>query len=560
MSVRQGVRTLRVLLVNSNRKMDLLAAPPLGLCYVAGAAEEAGHQVRILDLCFVGGNPARVLRRTIREFDPHVVGISVRNIDNVNMLHPVSYLPDVVEIKNTIRLCTSAPLVVGGSGASLMAEHVFQLLGADYIVVGDGEESFVRLLGAIERGEPPTGIPGVGFMIDGRFHLTQSALIQFGRQAPDLGKWIDTRPYQKIGSSYNIQTKRGCRQRCIYCTYNQSLEGNRLRLRPPVEVVDEIEKALFKYRPTTFEFVDSVFNDPVDHSVQILEEIVRRPWKAEFTAMGVHPRNLDKAYLDLMWRAGFRSFMITPESASQTMLESYRKGFSVDDVAKAAEAINRTAFSAWWFFMIGGPGETNATLQESLDFALKNLQKQGRAATHVAHFFFGVRIYPGTKLWEIAVNEGFIRASANPLETLWYVSEGLDLDMAVDQMTRAAGLCPEVYLGFDERVLVFSRAAAVVFALFRFPRPYWRYFRAVNLMGLRTGIRFMYRPPDIPGMIRAALKRQGYCGRHVPRTQSCQNAIHASQTVSGSSVLVGRTAAHTPADIGSLSPTDHPKR
>ncbi|MBM3300750.1 MAG: radical SAM protein [Deltaproteobacteria bacterium] len=392
---------------------------------------------------------------------------------------------------------------------------MMKLLRADFIVVSDGEESFIRLLQAIERGEPAGDIPGVGTILDGTFHLTQPQFLDFKSSRPDLGRWVDTRPYQKIGSAYNIQTKRGCRQKCIYCTYNQSLEGNRLRLRSPVDVVDEVEEVLLKYRPKTFEFVDSVFNDPVEHSVQILEEIARRPWKADFTAMGVHPRNLNDEYLGLMWRAGFRSFMITPESASDKMLRSYQKGFTVDDVVGAAEAINRTSFAAWWFFMIGGPGETNATLKESLDFALKYLQKNRRPATHVAHYFVGVRIYPGTQLWERALREGFVNSTADPLQNVWYLSEELDLDRAVDQMTRAAALCPEIYLGFDERILAFSRAAALFFELFRFPRPYWQYFRSANRFGLTTGLRFMYRPPDIPRMIKEALRRQGYHGHLV---------------------------------------------
>jgi radical SAM superfamily enzyme YgiQ (UPF0313 family) len=283
-------------------------------------------------------------------------------------------------------------------------------------------------------------------------------------------------------------------------------------------VVDEIEEALHKYRPETFEFVDSVFNEPLDHSVEILEEIVRRPWKANFTAMGVHPRNLDDRYLDLMWRAGFRSFMITPESASDKMLKSYRKGFTTADVTRAAEAINRTAFAAWWFFMIGGPGEDNETLQDSLDFALRHLQKNGRPATHVAHFFVGVRLYPGTKLWEMALKQGFIDDRCDPLRNLWYVSEDLDLDRAVEQMTRAASNSPEIYLGFDERILVFSKAAAFFFKVFKFPKPYWKYFTPVNRFGLWSGLRFMYRPPNISGMIRDSLKRQGYQGRLVQQT------------------------------------------
>jgi radical SAM superfamily enzyme YgiQ (UPF0313 family) len=503
---------VRVLLINSNRKDDLLAAPPLGLCYVATATEAAGHEVRVFDLCFSPKNGRDGLEESMRAFQPDVVGISIRNIDNVNMVHPVSYLPEIEELIRRIRRATSAPLVIGGSGASLMPREVLQFLAADFIVVSDGEVSFVQLLERLRTGEPPTDVPGVGLMIGNEFHLTPPSLTNFAGQRPDLGRWVDMKPYQNIGGSYNLQTKRGCLQKCIYCTYNQSLEGNKLRVRPAREVVDEIEEALFKYQPRTFELVDSVFNDNLEHSIEILEEIIRRPWKADFTAMGMHPQNLDAKYLDLMWRAGFRSFMITPESASDKMLRSYKKGFTRDDVVRAAEAINKTAFAAWWFFMIGGPGETNETLQESLDFGLQYLQRRGRPVSHVAHYFLGVRLYPGTRLWEMAVKEGFLARDVDPLKTLWYLSEELDLDRAVDQMTEAASQSPEVYLGFDERVLVFSRIAVTVLKALGFPGPYWRYFRAANRFGLTTGIRFMYKPADLAGTLREALKSQGYTG------------------------------------------------
>lgn len=506
---------MRILLVNSNIKRDFLAAPPLGLCYVAAAAESAGHDVAVVDLCFAGLGAKRKLERAIHTFSPDVIGLSVRNIDNVNMLHPVFYLPDIAKLTARIRGVTRAPMVVGGAAASLMPEEVLRLLNADYIVVSDGEESFVRLLAALERGEQPVGIPGVGMRVDGTFRMTPPELNATWKGFPDLGRWVDLQPYRKIGSSYNVQSKRGCRLQCIYCTYNQSLEGSRLRLRPPRDVVDEIEEALFRYRPKIFEFVDSIFNDPLDHSVAILEEIIRRPWNAEFTTMGVMPRNLDDEYLDLMWRAGFRSFMITPDSASDTMIRSYRKSFTLDDVQRAAEAINRRPFAAWWYFMIGGPGETNETLQTSLDFALEQLPRCGRAVTNIAHFFLGVRVYPRTKLWEIAEREGFVHKEADPLEPIWYISERLDIDRAIDQMSSAALKCPEIYLGFDERVLMFSRPLSFVFNLLNMPGPYWRYFRGGNKFGLKTGIRFIFRPADLPRMVRIALNRQGYEGVHL---------------------------------------------
>lgn len=505
-----GFTNLRVLLVNGNLKGDMLAAPPIGLCYVATATEMAGHYVQVLDLCFSGRNVFSDLRNSINSFCPDVIGISVRNIDNTNMFHSISYLPEVVDLMRHVRSLTQVPVVLGGSGASLMPESVLRLVGADYIIVSDGEESFCELLECLKNDIRPSGVPGVGFIEQGVFRLTSPRLTTFKSSSPDIGRWIDTSPYQNIGSSYNIQTKRGCRQRCVYCTYNQSIEGNRIRLRPPEEVVDELEEAYLKYRPKTFEFVDSVFNDPIDHSKSILEEIIRRRWKADFTAMGVHPKGLDDEYLKLMWRAGFRSFMITPESVSDVMLRNYKKGFSKDDVIKAAEAINRTSFAAWWFFMIGGPGETNHTLQESIDFVLAQLRKNDRPVTHVAHFFLGVRIYPTTQLWEIALEEGFVNSQTDPAKPVWYVSDRLYLDRAVEQIFGAAARCPEIYLGFDERMLSFSKAIATFCRIFHKPRPYWKYMRFANIIGNKAGIRFIFRPPDTAGLVREALRKQGH--------------------------------------------------
>jgi radical SAM superfamily enzyme YgiQ (UPF0313 family) len=502
---------MRVLLINSNRKGDLLAAPPIGLCYVAEAAKDAGHEVKVLDLCFTGNDLRGILSHAVKSYVPKIIGISIRNIDNVNMLYPVFYFPEVVRLMNYIREVTTVPVVLGGSGASLMPAEVLRECHADYIVVSDGETSFCDLLRAIEKGEIPWNIPGVGMFLEGKFHLTKPRHSAFTSRPPALGEWIDVRPYRRVGGSYSIQSKRGCRQHCIYCTYNQLLEGNKMRLRQPSEVVDEIDEALHRYSQKSFEFVDSVFNDPFEHSVAILEEIIRRPWKAEFTAMGVSPRHLDHNYLDLMWKAGFRSIMITPESASEDMLASYGKGFCGEDVVKAAEALGKSSFAAWWFFLIGGPGETNETLQESLDFVQMHLVKRGRSVTNVANFFMGVRLYPGTALWDTAMEEGVISASVNPLQMLWYMSRKLDLDRAIRQMVGAASRCPEIYLGFHEWVLALSREAAIVFRFLRLPRPYWRHFPAINRLALNLSkLVNTNGTSDVAPRLRAALEKQQF--------------------------------------------------
>lgn len=520
---------MRVLLINGNLKDDFLAAPPIGLSYVASAAEDAGHDVRVLDLCF-RKNIRRDMENALRGFCPEAVGISIRNIDNVNLLHPVDYLPEAEKMVRHIRKLSDAPIVLGGSGVSLSPRSVFERLGADYVIAGEGEAGFVKLLDRLQNGSSPGDIPGLGMKVNGEYCMTPPVLGDFRGKDARLGRWVDMRPYMKMGSSYTIQTKRGCLLRCIYCTYNQVLEGSKLRLRPPLEVVDELEEALLRYQPESFEFVDSVFNLPNDHCMEILEEICRRPWKARFTAMGVHPARLDLPVMDLMWKAGFRSFMITPESASETMIRNYRKGFCVDDLVHAAEAVKKTPFTVMWFFLVGGPGETNGTLKETLDFNLKHLQPVDRPPYNMCNFYLGVRLYPGTEMWEIAREDKFITEDSDPLDQLWYVSEGLDLQRAVDQLVDAARTCPEIVLGFDEQFLALSGIVSRVGDLFRMVKPYWRHTWGLNRLLIMTGLRYPFGPPDVVPRIRQYLKRQGYRGLHLSRGagsgRSCTGGSH----------------------------------
>jgi anaerobic magnesium-protoporphyrin IX monomethyl ester cyclase len=497
---------MQVLLVNANLKADLLAAPPIGVCYVASAAERAGHTTKVLDLCFAGRESLGRLTRTVREFSPDVIGVSIRNIDNCNLLYPVSYLPPVQAMVETIRRNSRAPLVLGGSGVSLMPEAVLRRLQADFVVVGEGEKTLVSLLECLQAGGNPATIRGVGMLKDGRFHLVPAQYDAMSPESPDLGRWIDTAPYHRLGGSYNVQSKRGCTRHCIYCAYNRALEGSEPRLRRPVDVVDEIEEALARYHPPGFEFVDSVFNSPLDHSRAVLEEIARRPWKTELTAMGVHPEGLDREYLDLMWKAGFRSFMITPESASDEMLRNYGKGFMRDTVIRAAEAVKQTRFAAWWFFMIGGPGENMETLCESLDFVRRHMGTG--TAVQIACLFLGVRIYPSTGLWHTAVAENRIQENADPLQGLWYLSHSLDLDEAVRRIYEAAAGSPSLYLGLDEDILGISRLVAFACRMLRARRPYWRYFPLRNVLAMKSGLRLAPRPRDLADQIRSALRRQ----------------------------------------------------
>ncbi|OGR27891.1 MAG: hypothetical protein A2139_06055 [Desulfobacca sp. RBG_16_60_12] len=226
--------------------------------------------------------------------------------------------------------------------------------------------------------------------------------------------------------------------------------------------------------------------------------------------MGVSPKHLDSQLLHLMRRAGFTSFMISPESASETMLTNYQKGFGLEDLRRAAEAINQFSFPVLWYFLVGGPGETTRTLQETLEFIEQYLVRKEGPPYNLANIFLGVRIYPGTELWRIALEEGFIHDRSDPLRPLWYLSRELDLEVTMRQLYRAACRRPEIALGDMEKYMPLSKIFGVIEKVFPFPKPYWQHLLSVHQIIVKLGVRSLFQAAGVPARLREYVRLQSY--------------------------------------------------
>ena len=381
---------MRVLLVYSNRTRDLILPPPIGLSYVATATRAAGHTVGFVDL-LTAHNPQATLDTAVHRFRPDVVGISVRNIDNVVYQRLQSHFDELSQYIALIRVATErrVPVVLGGPAISVLGGDALKHLDADYAVRGEGEITFPGLLAALENGTDPAAIPGV--CTRDRGAVLPSRLPTFG--ASGMQDWIDWRAYARHGATFSIQSKRGCPMSCSYCCY-PDIEGRKLRRRDPADVADEIEAVQRSIAPRAFEFVDSTFNLPESHALAICEEIVRRGLKVRLTTMGINPRGVSRELFALMKRAGFNSMMITPEAGSDTMLASLDKGFDMQHVERTAELARASGIHSTWFFMLGGPGESRATVNETLRFVEQRL----RGSRFLSVFMTGIRMLPGTQL------------------------------------------------------------------------------------------------------------------------------------------------------------------
>lgn len=435
--------SLRVLLVYTNRTRILEPTPPIGLSYIATATRDAGHEVRFVDL-MVSRNPHGDLRRALREFQPDVVGVSVRNIDNVVAQRVAWHLGELDAVLATARASSAARVVLGGPAISILGAAALERLDADYAIVGEGEVAFPELLSALAGRRAIDGISGLCHRVNGSIQSIPPVRQEsFGRSG--MGDWVDWRAYERGGGTWAIHTKRGCPLQCLYCNY-PVMEGHRLRQRAAAEVVDEIEEVLAKVGPRTFEFTDSTFNVPESHARGICEEVIRRKLRVNLSAVGINPLTVSEELFTLMKRAGFISLVISPDSASETMLGNLRKGFSVEHVRNTAQWARESGIRCTWFFLFGGPGETNATAEETVAFVEEHLNWK----RFLTVMMTGVRILPGTGMARHAVASGYIAADRDLCDPMFYFSPALDEAWLLGRINRAIGRCPTIAHGAEE--------------------------------------------------------------------------------------------------------------
>lgn len=470
---------MKVLIVSTNRNQNPVTVMPYGACVVAEACRDAGHQVKVLDLMFEESQ-AEALGEALKQFEPDIVGISIRNIDNNNFKSPVSFIHGHVELINKVRKESRAKVILGGAALGIMPEEFLRYTGADFAVTGYGEFVMPLLLKTLETGGS-FDVPGLSYIDNGAYVKNDFSAIPpaYESKVPDFSRWIDVKAYQRNLSSFPLQTKRGCPYKCIYCTYSKN-EGTRYQLFSPESVADSVEKLAGKgFRD--IEFVDNVFNSPREHALEVCREIKRRGIKARFIAMSINPRFLNDELLTLMEEIGFAGIGITAESASDEVLCLLGKEYFAVDLCKAAILVAKHSIPCFWMFMLGGPGENKETVIKTLEFAGRYIQP-----SDIAFFNTGIRVYPETELEKTARAEGLIKTEKlDLLNSVFYTSPGLDPQWVAstvkDYMKKHFNFIDSDSMGFGSLPSIYKLGY-----MLGFRPPLWR-----HMPGIISKLRFM---------------------------------------------------------------------
>lgn len=483
---------MRVLLINANTFKQPWPVIPFGLCCIAASVENARHEVKVLDLCF-SKKPAAEIGSMVKKWNPHVVGVSIRNIDNSAGYNTLFLLEEtrssiIKPLKNEFQ----GPIIIGGPSVGINGAEMLEFFDLKYAIRGDGEAAIVEFLRRLDEGLSLDDMPGLvrregGRIIEDNEPLRVADLDTLPLVNP--GRYIDLKPYRRFDSPLQIQTKRGCALKCSYCTYNR-IEGAYCRLRRPMRVAEEIEMLVRETGINYIEFTDSVFNVPLNHAKAVLRAIISMKMDLRLRTMGLNPGAVDEELADLLKEVGFQDVDLGVESGCDVTLKGLGKNFTKKDILRAGKLLYDRGIPVTWYLLVGAPGETRETLQETF-----NTINHAASRWDLINVGVGVRVYNGAPIAEEMKRENQLCAVDNFLHPVHFEPRDISLE-EVKAITKYTALRHPNYFMYDEDentppfVLMVGTALMRLFA----PRqPLWKLHIMLRILQNYFGISFVKR-------------------------------------------------------------------
>ncbi len=286
-------------------------------------------------------------------------------------------------------------------------------------IVGEGELSFQALVESYPRKDWTT-IPGLVWEDKGHWQENPARPVRDLDALPDpaLEYFTPQQYHEAMGSAklpgvITIQSRRGCPMRCRYCT-TARLEGTQVRTRSPEKVAALMADGYHRFGLRRFYFVDNIFNHPRAYARSLCLAIKRLNLPLEWSCL-INPAFPDEELFHLIREAGGNRVQVGNESGSDLVLTNLGKGFTRRHVEETLQLLQQVGLSYGCFLLMGGPGETPVTVQESVAM-LESYQP------FLVNLKAGIRIYPQTALYDQAVTEGVITSGDDLLWPHFYLS------------------------------------------------------------------------------------------------------------------------------------------
>lgn len=380
---------MKIALVRPNYKSHLIT-PPLGLGYISSYLKSKEKEVKIIDGLNLNLSNEEIVD-LCKNFD--LIGINVLSF----------YYLKVKDLCEKLKKAGKI-VVLGGPHAMIFPDKIMEETGADYINIGEGEEAINELVDVLEKNNNDRHIPGI--FKKGEKNFIKRPFIEPLDKLP-FPDWeqIDPRKYKKAPHGGLIKnfpvapiiSSRGCPYECTFCA-SPKIWDRKIRFRLPENVVKEIEYLVKNFGVKEIHFEDDNLTLSKDHVTKICNLILEKGIKISWaTPNGIRADMVDFELLKLMKKAGCYYIVFGIESGNQEILDKIKKRETLEDINRAVGYAKKLKIMTQGFFILGLPGETERTINNSIKFAKKIGLDRAQ--------FLLLDLLPGSQLWEEHKNE-----------------------------------------------------------------------------------------------------------------------------------------------------------
>jgi radical SAM superfamily enzyme YgiQ (UPF0313 family) len=405
---------------------------PIGLAYVAAHIDTSRHTLQVLDLMFA---EKAILDSVtaVHHFQPDVIGLSLRNLDNQSYLHPVWHLPAVKELIGHLRAMSPATIVCGGPAFSILPAACFDYLTPDLGLAGHAVASFGELVECLAARTAFGNLPGLIYR-DGANTVVREELFTTQFHTPPRLDLLDLPRYKKAGFGIGVVTKLAP---YYYATADGPGQRSSAdwRMRPAADVLDEVRRLRRDHDIRKFFFIDSGFNMPLHHAKALCQALIEANLGLRWNSY-LRLGECDAELIELMKRsgcslallAGTEGYSAEPSDVSMTL----------EQVGRLSALCRQGGLPFTLAIGFGLPGESRSTVDQKLAFL-------HRAAPASATLRVASRVLPRTPLAKLALEEGLIRAEADLIRPTFYLAASVR-DWLVDHLRAAAESEPRWHL------------------------------------------------------------------------------------------------------------------
>jgi len=377
---------------------------PFWLAYATGLLEQEGHNVRLIDAPARGMTEEQSIKSTI-DYNPELIIVQTVT---------ASFYNDIRIAEKIKGLIPETIIVMSGDHVTaLPTESIKESDAITAVIIGELDFAAKDLAFALEQEHDLGTVDGLVWKKDigGKEQIVYNA-----PREQATGEQLDqipfvTKVYKKhlviedyfypsvLYPEVTLWTGRGCKFRCTFCKYPQTITGHDYRARSVKNVVDEFEW-ISKNLPHVKDIMveDDTFTQDKERAIAICKEIIDRNLKVTWT---VNARaDVPLEVMQWMKKAGCRLMCVGFESATQEILNNIKKGTTVQKIRTFMKDTKQAKMLVHGCFMLGNQGETKATIQKTIAFA-KELDPDTAQ-------FFPLMVYPGTEAYEWAKKEGYL--------------------------------------------------------------------------------------------------------------------------------------------------------